>query len=255
MGKPDAMQMRLAQTGADRRGAERLRYRVFVEELGGDGPLIDHAGRYERDTYDDICDQLILVDPHLDPGTHDHVLGVYRLLRGDERPEGMPFYSEAEYDLTPLKTSGRRLLELGRSCVAPRLRGGRALFRLWQGLAQYVLTHEVEVMFGTASFHGTDLTQLAQPLSQLHHAHLAPPSMRPRSLQPVAMDMLPEAELDRVAAMRDMPPLIKAYLRIGGMVGAGAFVDAAFNTVDVCLVVDTERMSARHRALYTGEGP
>ena len=84
------------------------------------------------------------------------------------------FYSESEYDLTPLKASGRRLLELGRSCVHPDHRGGTAMFQLWNALADYVLERGIEVLFGVASFHGTDVAALAQPLAWLHHHHLAP---------------------------------------------------------------------------------
>ncbi|RMH48751.1 MAG: ornithine-acyl-ACP acyltransferase, partial [Alphaproteobacteria bacterium] len=58
----------------------------------------------------------------------------------------------------------------------------------------------------------------------------------------------------RRAAMRATPSLIKSYLRLGGFVGDGAWIDREFNTVDVCLVMDTARMSPRHREFYT-RGP
>jgi putative hemolysin len=48
-----------------------------------------------------------------------------------------------------------------------------------------------------------------------------------------------------------MPALIKAYLRLGGFVGDGAFIDQAFNTTDVCLLMDTAAMSERHKGFYT----
>ncbi|MCE2750146.1 MAG: ornithine-acyl-ACP acyltransferase, partial [Rhodobacter sp.] len=51
-------------------------------------------------------------------------------------------------------------------------------------------------------------------------------------------------------AMVATPSLIKAYLRLGGFVGEGAWIDRAFNTTDVCLVMDTARMSEKHRAFY-----
>jgi putative hemolysin len=126
------------------------------------------------------------------------------------------------------------------------------MFHLWNGLAEYVLEREIEVLFGAASFHGTDVQALAQPLSYLHHHHLAPPEMRVRALPPHRQDMnlIPANRLDRMAAMAATPALIKAYLRLGGFVGDGAFLDHAFNTTDVCLVMDTGQMSARHREFY-----
>ena len=123
---------------------------------------------------------------------------------------------------------------------------------LWNGLAEFVLDRGIEVMFGAASFHGTDPLALAQALSFLHHNHLAPPTLRVRALGPNRQEMalLPPASLTRVAAMEQVPALIRAYLRLGGFVGDGAYIDRAFNTIDVCLVMDTEKMSARHRDFY-----
>ena len=247
------LETRLATSEHDRLGAQRLRYRVFVEELGGNGPLVDHDARLERDRFDPFFDHLVLVDTSRRPETLDHVAGVYRLLTGERAGEAGRFYSEDEFDLAPLRQSGRRLLELGRSCVDARHRGGLALFHLWSGLARYVREHRVEVLFGVASFYGTDVGRLVEPLSLLHHRHLAPPELRVRSRAPQPMDLLPPDRIDRRRAMVAVPWLIKAYLRLGGHVGEGAFVDHAFNTTDVCLVMDTDRMTARARALYSGD--
>ena len=241
--------VRLAASEADLRAAQRLRYEVFVAELGGDGPMIDHAARLERDRFDPHFDHLLLTDA----ARGDAVVGVYRLLRDDQAARLGQFYSEDEYDLGRLKRSGRRLLELGRSCIAPACRGGAAMYHMWNGIARYVYDNNIEIMFGVASFHGTDPQALAQPLSLLHQRHLAPEPLRVRAhaahYQP--MNLLPEARIDRRAAMRQVPALIKAYLRLGGHVGDGAFVDHAFNTTDICLVMDTRRLSETHKSIYT----
>ncbi len=246
-------QVRLATSDADFLAAQRLRYRVFVEELGGDGPLVDHVGRFERDEFDPVNDHLILVDTSRDAAAHDNVVGVYRLLRGDRAAEFGRFYCDGEYDLGPLRRSGRRILELGRSCVDAEYRGGTAMFLLWNALADYVLEHGIEVLFGVASFHGTDIEALKLPLAWLHHHHLAPEALRVRALPDhfQRMDLVPADAIDRRAAMVAMPALIKAYLRLGGFVGDGAFIDRQFNTTDVCLLMDTAAMSARHKGFYT----
>lgn len=249
---PD-FELRLARSQDDIRAGQRLRYEVFVAELGGDGALVDHEARLERDAFDAHYDHLLLFD-RARPGAP--AVGVYRLLRDDMVARVGRYYSEDEYDLAVLKRSGRRLLELGRSCVHPDYRGGTALMHLWRGLLGYVERHGIEVMFGVASFHGTDIDALAPPLSLLHHRHLAPPELRVRARGPHAqrMDLVAESGIDRVAAMRAVPALIKAYLRLGGFVGEGAFVDHAFNTTDVCVVVDIARVPERMRALYARGG-
>ena len=114
-------------------------------------------------------------------------------------------------DLSVLKASGRKLLELGRSCLHPDYRGGAAMMHLWGGLANYVEEHGIEILFGVASFHGTDVDALKAPLSLLHHRHLAPEAIRVRAQPNVyqSTDLMPESEIDRPAAMRAVPALIK----------------------------------------------
>ena len=127
------------------------------------------------------------------------------------------------------------------------------MFHLWNGLADYVLDHGIEVLFGVASFHGTDVAALRMPLAYLHHHHLAPEPLRVRA-QPAhfqRMDLVPADAIDRREAMVGTPALIKAYLRLGGFVGDGAFIDHEFNTTDVCLLMDTAKMSAKHKGFYT----
>lgn len=249
---PHHLELRLARDARDLRAAQRLRYEVFVAELGGDGADVDHAARLERDRYDASYEHLLLVDLNRDPDRLEDVVGVYRLLRGDRAADAGGFYTATEYDLAPLLQSGRPLLELGRSCVHRDYRGGPAMFLLWNALAEYVVAHGIEVLFGVASFHGTDVAALAQPLSYLHHTHLAPPDLRVRALPGhyTAMDVLAADAVDRRAARDAIPPLIRGYLRLGGYVGDGAFIDRAFNTTDVCLLMDTGRMSARRREGY-----
>jgi putative hemolysin len=91
----------LATTEAERIAAQRLRYAVFVEELGAGGDLVDHENRLERDRFDPYFDHLILSDARRDAG--DRVVGVYRLMRADQAETAGQFYSEDEYDLAPLR--------------------------------------------------------------------------------------------------------------------------------------------------------
>ena len=56
------------------------------------------------------------------------------------------------------------------------------------------------------------------------------------------------AAIDPERALRSIPSLVKAYLRLGGAVGEGACVDEAFNTVDVFMTMDTAPVAERYRA-------
>ena len=52
-------------------------------------------------------------------------------------------------------------------------------------------------------------------------------------------------------AIAALPPLIKGYLRLGGFIGDGAVIDYQFNTVDVCIVVETDRITGKYIRHYT----
>ena len=237
----------MATGPADIEAAQALRYDVFVRELGGDGPMVDHTRGLECDDFDAFADHMLLFDR-----AADRLAGVYRMMRTPHAAAAGRFYSAGEYDLTPLLQSGRPVLELGRSCLHPAYRGGTAMYQLWCALARYVAAHQIEVLFGVASFHGADPDALAEPLSLLHHNHLAPENLRVTARAPGAAEMnrMPAEAIDKRAAMVAMPTLIKAYLRLGGVVGQGAFVDHAFNTTDVCLIMDTARLTGRQGRLY-----
>jgi putative hemolysin len=249
---PSRYIVKLAETEAERAAAQRLRYRVFVEEMGARASAEEHAARREWDEYDPHFDHLVLIDREAAGDPLDRVVGVYRLMTGAAAARGPGFYGAGEYDLGPLIATGRPALELGRSCVARDHRGGPAMHLLWNALAAYVLERRIEILFGVASFPGTDPAPFAEALSHLHHHHLAPEDIRVRARGPdrLAMDLMPPDAIEAGRAMRAIPPLIKAYLRLGGFVGEGAFIDRDFNTIDVCLLMDTARMVDRYRAFY-----
>lgn len=242
------LHVRLAQKDTDIFGAQRLRYQVFVEELGADGPLVNHESKLEIDQFDSVAEQLILVDPRRPEP--DHVVGVYRMMDRAAADRAGRFYSADEYDLMPLLESNRALLELGRSCIHPDYRGGPGMMMMWRALAQEVRLRGTEILFGVASFHGASVADHAAALSLLGQNHLAPDNLRVRSKN---YQTLNQVEIfDKVAALKQVPSLIKAYLRLGGFVGDGAYVDEAFNTTDVCLILDIARMNARQKAIYQG---
>ncbi len=251
-------EIRLARTEEEVQAAQRLRYRVFVEEMGAAAGDSDHARRLEQDRFDPYFDHLILIDRKRqveDP--LDRVVAVYRLLTGDKAALNGGFYSASEYDLSLIEALGDSTVELGRSCVLAEYRRTIAMHLMWNALAGYVVERDIQVVFGVASFHGTDPKVIAPALSYLHHKHLAPPElrMRARSERFVPMDALAPEQIDRRVAVEQIPNLIKAYLRVGGHVGEGAWVDYDFNTIDVCLVIRTKQMAQKYKKYYMRGSP
>lgn len=240
--------VRLASDERDIRSAQALRWDIFYGAMGA-LPSDDMAHGLDIDPYDAICDHLIVEDH---AGGYPVVVGTYRLLRQSVAIRHSGFYSAAEYDLAPLAREAARrggeLLELGRSCVAPAYRDAGTIQLLWRGIANYLAAHRIGLMFGCASFPGTDPDVHAAPLAYLFHNHLAPADMRATALDErhVEMARLPIGGYDPRQAMRLLPPLIKGYLRVGAMAGDGAVIDAQFNTIDIFMAMPVEAIAARY---------
>ena len=179
LGHIGSLEVRLAQTAAEVRQAQKLRYRVFYQE----GAAIPNPGRLfarrDIDGYDAICDHLLV----LDHAARDRsalnrpaVVGTYRLLRQPLAEEYGGFYTAGEFDIGSLiaRHDNVQFLELGRSCVLAPYRNKRTVELLWYGIHAYIFQNHCSVMFGCASLDGTDPKRLALPLSFLHHYASAP---------------------------------------------------------------------------------
>ena len=244
-----SLEVRFAQDSDEFAAAQALRFRVFYEEMQASPDAIGQLTRRDIDPFDDICDHLLVVDHDLPPS--DAVVGTYRLLRQDVANRCGGFYSAGEYDLAPLLDGSwrtRGFLELGRSCVHPAYRTNATIQLLWRGITRYLDVHGVDVMFGCASFQGTCPEAHQVALNYLHSNHLAPAQLRVRARpdQFVAMDAMPAETYSLRDALRKLPPLIKAYLRLGAFVGDGAVIDQAFGTTDVFILLSVDRIADRY---------
>jgi L-ornithine Nalpha-acyltransferase len=243
--------VRIAETAAEIDASLALRFRVFYEEMGAHPDAATLASGRDRDEFDAVADHLLVIDHDLGEGP-EAVVGTYRLIRRRAAAGIGRFYSAAEYDLAPLIALPGEILELGRSCVDANHRTRGSMQLLWRGIAAYVFHHRIDLMFGCASLHGTDLDALAPVLTYLHTHHLAPPAIRPRALPErfVPMNRLDPAALDLRAVVKELPPLVKGYLRLGGFIGDGAVLDHQFNTTDVCIVVKTDLVTNKYVKHY-----
>jgi putative hemolysin len=254
-----SFEVRLAETAAEIEAAQRLRYQVFFEEMAAQPSPEVRASRRDCDAFDAFCDHLLVLDRDTagEDGSPYQVAGTYRLLRRAVALRHGGFYSQQEYDVSRLLDFPSEIVELGRSCVGAAYRSRGVMQMLWRGLAAYCDAFDIGLMFGCASFPGTDPDEVAAELAYLYHYHLAPQDIRPRALPQryVDMGLKPAAALDVAAVQAELPPLIKGYLRVGGFVGDGAVVDREFNTTDVCVIVSTDRMTEKYERRYKRPAP
>lgn len=251
------LEARLAQTKADIRAAQILRYEVFYEEMKAKpSPEVEKAKR-DFDALDEVCDHLLVFDHGKKENGVAPVVGTYRLITKDVAEAHGGFYTASEYDIEPLLKYPGKILELGRSCVHANYRTRIILQLLWRSIISYVNAHGIEILFGCASFPGTDPEALKLQLAYLYYHHLAPPAIRPTALphRYVHMDNIDVEALDARKALSSLPPLIKGYIRAGGFVGDGAVIDHDFNTTDVCVIVKTELFNDKYTRYYDLEKP
>jgi len=251
------LEVRLARKKSEIRRAQRLRYKVFYEEMSATPGALAMLSRRDEDVYDPIFDHLLVIDrgdPAKKGWRRAQVVGTYRVLRQDVAELHDGFYTQGEYDIAPLIQSkpDYSFIELGRSCVLKPYRNRRTLELLWQGVWSYVREHGADVMIGCASFPGTDPSAHALALSFLHHTALAPEEWRVRAHDHlrVDMNMMPKDAVNLRAAVKALPPLIKGYLRVGAYVGDGAVIDHQFGTTDVLIIMPIEAINTRYFAHF-----
>lgn len=260
-GRIGDLEVRLARTRADLRLAQRLRYEVFYQEMSAKPSIRAQMRRRDEDRYDALCDHLLVIDVAATQQTKTwrgklkpRVVGTYRVLRQEIAERSFGFYTQGEYDIAPLINSkpGLKFLELGRSCVLKPYRTKRSVELLWHGLWTYIREHKMDVMIGCASFEGVDPQEHAMALSFLHHTSLAPPEWRVRAHDDIRVEMnrMPKAQVNTKAALKALPPLIKAYLRLGAFVGDGAVIDRQFGTVDVLIIMPVAKIDPRYFEHY-----
>jgi putative hemolysin len=259
IGRLGTLEVRLARTTKDIRRCQRLRFKVFYEEMGAKSDARALISRRDIDAYDRLCDHIMVIDREGKLNRFGlkkpKVIGTYRLLRSDvARAAGVDFYTSGEYDLSGFlaANAGLRLLELGRSCVLEPYRNKRTVELLWHGVWRYILHHRIDVMFGCASFEGVDAARLALPLAFLDRHAAGDRTARVRALAAlrVPMDGMSAEALDLKAAMKAMPPLIKGYLRLGATFGDGAVIDRQFGTTDVFVTLRVADIDPRYVEYY-----
>lgn len=227
----------LARNPAEIAEAQRLRYKVFSEEMGAE---ISGTGGLDIDGFDQFCDHLLVRDSD----THQ-VIGTYRILSPQMANEAGGYYSAGEFDLTRLQHLFGSMVEVGRACVHQDYRSGGTITMLWAGLARYMQTHNYEYMIGCGSIPMTDGGHSAASLFKL----LKDEYLSPQEYRVFAHNPLP------IKSLRDdlqvaCPALIKGYLRLGAYICGAPAWDPYFNTADMLVMLPLSRINPRYAAHF-----
>jgi len=231
--------VRLASSASDVIAAQRLRYKVFCEEMGAD--LHRHDGR-DVDQFDAYCEHLIVMDEAL-----GKVVGTYRILAPWGARAVKRMYSEGEFRIDSLRPIAHEIFEVGRACIHPAYRSSGALARLWTGLSAYARDNRVKYLAGCASVPlDSGSLNLGALRAELMSRHLAPVDFRVepiRGLQSLG---------DPTGIRPTAPPLLQGYLRLGAWVCGEPAWDPDFDSADFFVLLPVERMVPRYAQRFLG---
>ena len=226
------------------RQAQRLRFRVFADEMGA--RLSTTVPGHDIDLFDNYCEHLLVSDQ-----VTKEVVGTYRLLTPAQARRVGSTYSDLEFDLTRLRGLRESMVELGRSCVHPDYRHGGVIMALWGALAEFMVRNKLDTMIGCASIpmlhNGIVSGDVAASIwQQLKTTHLAPIEHHVRPRLPLPVDQLD------CALEVEPPALIKGYLRLGAKVLGAPAWDPDFNTADLPMMMRINDLPSRYRKHFLG---
>jgi putative hemolysin len=225
----DVYGVRLSRDCRVVRAAQALRYSVFNLELN-EGLAESVKTGLDQDHFDPVCDHLIV--EHLP--THE-VVGTYRLQTGLKAAVHRGYYSEQEFDFSPLEPMRAQTVELGRACVHRQHRNLVVLGMLWKGIAEYARANKARFLCGCSSLTSQDPMAGASAYADLCRRHLAPIEWRTRPLPRF------ECSLDQLAPEPvKIPKLLRAYLSMGAKICGPPAMDREFKTIDFLTVLDIE---------------
>jgi putative hemolysin len=232
--KPPHLSVSFARDEAEVREAQRLRYKIFAEEMGARLPNAESG--LDQDLFDPFCEHLLVRDNET-----LEVVGTYRLLTPEQARKVGSFYSQTEFDMTRIAHLSSRMVEVGRSCVHPGYRSGATIALLWSGLSRFMQRHGYDYLIGCASIPMADGGHAAASIFR----HIGMEHMSPVEWRVFPRNRLPLEALDNTLNV-PLPPLLKGYMRLGCYVCGEPAWDPDFNTADLMLILPLALMNQRY---------
>ena len=227
--------LKFAETPSEVEEVLRLRYSVFVEEMG-EGCVDPSRPGLDTDAFDPFFHHLMIIEKK-----SGMVIGTYRMQTHTMAAENKGFYSALEYDFSRMPDEViKQSIEVGRACIHAKHRNGRVLFLLWKGLALYIQHYDLRYFFGCCSLttqnpeDGLVMFEKLQEKGQLHPSILL-------EAQPEFMCEIPEGHL-RVFPKVSIPRLMKIYLQYNASICSEPAMDRAFKTIDFLTLMDIQAM-------------
>lgn len=238
---------RLAESADEILQAQQLRYQVLFVDGGGQPSAQKVSVGADIDQWDANASHIIVTDSRT---PDNRVVGTLRLISNLDLPPDLLFYTEQYFDLDGLRAHYGHVAEFGRFCVDPDTRSGVVLGLIWKIAVALILDRKIDLMFGSASFPGVEVEEHRNVFAYLGENSLAPDRLA-LSAKEASHSLADFRATDSAGdnPLRELPPLIRGYLKIGGRCSPQAIVDPVFNTTIVCVYVESANFSKVSTAL------
>jgi putative hemolysin len=236
-----------ARDDEDLRAAQRLRWRVLVQESGGRSrPPPGTPAGLDADIYDAHCQHLLVRTLSTDEGP-GQVVGTCRVLTPAAARNLGGLCSDAAFDLVRLRDLRPRMAELGRVCVDPQWRSGSVIYTFWLALGRFLQDRGLDRMMCCASVPMHDGGHLAANLwRQLRDSRAAPADEQVRPRLPLPVEQL------CTGTPVQAPALVECYLRFGARLMGPPAWNAEFGCADLPLMLHLADLPAGHRRRILG---
>ncbi|UCZ55631.1 GNAT family N-acetyltransferase [Desulfurispirillum indicum] len=240
--------VRTALDGEDLEKVLTLRHDVFYNEmLKKNRPL-----QIDIDNFDFICDHLMIIDK-----ATGSCIGTYRV---NSSRFSSSFYSATEFSIGNILALPGHKLELGRACIHRDYRNSYMIALLWKAVGHYIQLTKSTYIFGCSSIQTTALDEIASLHLYLKWKHRCSANEKVfprRKFRISGLDAYAEfvgAIQDSFAedARKQIPTLLKFYLKSGAVICGEPALDRKFACVDFFTLLDTTKLNNRIEEKFSG---
>jgi putative hemolysin len=242
----------------DRQGMDKENFKKFEIIFADTQDLLDKIkylrGRVffgkeekEQDEFDSYCHHLAVIDKE-----KNVMVGSYRLLLGSDARKHKGFYSESEFDITNIKQNCKgELLEMSRACVLNEYRRYPILKFMWNRILTFIAEKKVNYIFGCPSIENPSRDYVGKVFYLFKENCFAEEKffVHPHKTKIYNFSEPPKGT-DIQQIYRELPSLMKGYLKMGALVCSAPAWDEVFNTADFFMLLDVNTINKSYRRRF-----
>ena len=208
---------------------QRFRATQFAHQFG-----ISFEDGLDQDLYDFGCEHAVLREKW------SGEIVAYTRLKLFQGHEIGQSYSAQEFEIVPHLSHIPNVVEIGRTCVHPKFRSGKALSMLWMNLAPKVLwSMRAKYLMGCVSIH------LDDNLARAYYTHRQIQQLAEHQSINIRSKCAFEPERPEYSFPHDerMPKLFRTYLEMQSKLSKQAFYDEQFKCLDYFVFLEVNKIA------------